>query len=163
MSHFIIRSNSVTILGTPNGQASTQFEQAMHRGLRAVITRPSAPRLMASAGQTSAHVGLWQCMHTTGTVCTDVLRSTYSMWIIECPLCVSHSEQACSQAWHPMHRCGSTKNSISAGTGGSYCCGSRRFAYSGSTALRMRTAHTLYSGIFEIGSWLAIVARFTLL
>src|SRR5262249_39494322 len=104
MSHFIIRSNSVTIFGTPNGHARTQFEHAMHRGLRAVITRPSALRLMASAGQTSAHVGLWQCMHTTGTVCTEVLRSTYSMWIIECPLCVSHSEHACSQAWHPMHR-----------------------------------------------------------
>src|SRR5215471_14388857 len=115
MSHFIIRSNSAIILGTPNGHARTQFEQAMHRGLRAVITRPSALRLMASAGQTSAQVGLWQCIQTTGTVWTDVLRSTYSMWIIECPLCVSHSEQACSQAWHPMHRCGSTKNSISAG------------------------------------------------
>src|SRR4051812_32963696 len=114
MSHFIIRSNSVIIFGTPNGHARTQFEQAMHRGLRAVITRPSPLRLMASAGQTSAHVGLWQCMHTTGTVCTDSPRSTYSMWIIECPLCVSHSEQACSQAWHPMHRSGSTKNSISA-------------------------------------------------
>src|SRR6476469_7926600 len=119
MSHFIIRSNSAIIFGTPNGHARTQFEQAIHRGLRAVITRPSPLRLIASAGQTSAQVGLWQCMHTTGTVCTDVLRSTYSMWIIECPLCVSHSEQACSQAWHPMHRCGSTKNSISAGTVGS--------------------------------------------
>src|SRR5581483_891348 len=116
MSHFIIRSNSVIILGTPNGHPRTQFEQAIHRGLRAVITRPSPLRLMASAGQTSAHVWLWQCMHTTGTVCTDVLRSTYSMWIIECPLWVSHSAQACSQAWHPMHRCGSTKNCISPGT-----------------------------------------------
>src|SRR5262245_6720401 len=118
MSHFIIRSNSAIILGTPNGQARTQFEQAMHRGLRAVITRPSALRLMASAGQTSAHVGLWQCIHTTGMVCTDVLRSTYSMWIIEWPLCGSHSAQACSQAWHPMHRCGSTKNSRSVGMTG---------------------------------------------
>src|SRR5579884_1352641 len=36
-----------------------------------------------------------------------------------------------------------------------YCCGSRRLAYSGSCALRSRTAHTLYSGIFEIGSWAA--------
>src|SRR6187549_502763 len=135
MSHFIIRSNSAIILGTPNGQASTQFEQAMQRGLRAVITRPSALRLMASAGQTSAQVGLWQCMHTTGTVWTDVLRSTYSMWIIECPLCVSHSEQACSQAWHPMHRCGSTKNSISTDIGHPYCWGSRRSAYSGFAAL----------------------------
>src|SRR3954462_4672481 len=116
MSHFIIRSNSAIILGTPNGQARTQFEQAMHRGLRAVITRPSAERLMASAGQTSAQVGLWQCMQTTGTVWTDVLRSTYSMWIIEWPLWVSHSAQACSQAWHPMHRCGSMKNSRSAAT-----------------------------------------------
>src|SRR5690349_13616130 len=115
MSHFIIRSNSVIIFGTPNGHARTQFEQAMHRGLRAVITRPSPLRLMASAGQTSAHVGLWQCMHTTGTVCTEVLRSTDSMWIIECPLCVSHSAQACSQARQPMHRCGSTKNYIYAG------------------------------------------------
>jgi hypothetical protein len=68
MSHFIIRSNSVIIFGTPNGQASTQFEHAMHRGFRAVITRPSALRLMASAGQTSAQVGLWQCMQTTGIV-----------------------------------------------------------------------------------------------
>src|SRR5262245_34531583 len=167
MSHFIIRSNSVIILGTPNGHARTQFEQAMHRGLRAVITRPSALRLIASAGQTSAHVGLWQCMQTTGTVCTEVLRSTNSMWIIERPLCVSHSEQACSQAWQPMHRCGSMKNSISVGmvspVFSDYCCASSRRAYSGSSALRMRTAHTLYSGIFEIGSWAEIVTRLTLL
>ena len=37
------------------------------------------------------------------------------------------------------------------------------WAYSGSSALRMRTAHTLYSGIFEIGSWAAIVTRLMLL
>src|SRR5215813_5099806 len=98
MSHFIIRSNSVIILGTPNGQASTQLLQAMQRGLRAVMTRPSAERLIASAGQTSAHVGDSQCMHTVGTVCVDVARSTYSRWIIEFPLCVSHSEQACTHA-----------------------------------------------------------------
>src|SRR5215813_10440487 len=111
MSHFIIRSNSLIILGTPNGQASTQLLQAMQRGLRAVITRPSLVRLIASAGQTSAHVGDSQCMHTAGT---DWLRSTYSRWIIECPLCVSHSEQACTQDWQPMQRAGSMKNSISA-------------------------------------------------
>src|SRR5262249_56049601 len=114
MSHFIIRSNSVIILGTPNGQASTQLLQAMQRGLRAVITRRSPERLMASAGQTSAQVGESQCMHTTGTVCTDWLRSIYSRWIIECPLCVSHSEQACTHDWQPMQRAGSMKNSISA-------------------------------------------------
>src|SRR4051794_25676384 len=152
MSHFIIRSNSAIILGTPNGQASTQLEQAMQRGLRAVMTRPSPERLMASARQTSAQGGLWQCMHTTGPVCTDSPRSTYSRWIIECPLWVSHSEQACSHARQPMHRWGSTKNSISLGTICPHCCGSRRVAYSGSVALRILTAHTLYSGILEIGS-----------
>src|SRR5579862_6884245 len=34
-----------------------------------------------------------------------------SSWIIEYPLWVSHSEQACTQALQPMHRPGSTKNS----------------------------------------------------
>src|SRR4029453_18443478 len=92
MSHFIIRSISVIILGTPNGQASTQLEQAMQRGLRAVMTRPSAERLMASAGQTSAQVGDSQCMHTTGGVCVDRARAVNTRWIIEFPLCVSHSE-----------------------------------------------------------------------
>src|SRR5215831_9188710 len=113
MSHFIMRSSSLIIFGTPKGQASTQLLQAMQRGLRAVITRPSPDRLMASAGHTSAQVGESQCMHTTGTVCTDWLRSTYSRWIIECPLCVSHSAQAWTHAWQPMHRDGSMKNSIS--------------------------------------------------
>src|SRR5262249_57201094 len=126
MSHFIIRSNSVIILGTPNGQASTQFEQAMQRGLRAVMTRPSPERLMASAGQTSAQVGDSQCMHTVGTVCVEAARSTYSRWIIECPLCVSHLEQAWTHAWQPMQRAGSMKNSISSLTRtslGRYCSG----------------------------------------
>src|SRR5262244_2178458 len=99
MSHFIIRSNSVIILGTPNGQASTQLLHAMQRGLRAVMTRPSPERLIASAGQTSAQVGDSQCMHTVGTVWVDRLRSMYSRWIIECPRCVSHSEQAWKHAW----------------------------------------------------------------
>jgi hypothetical protein len=53
-------------------------------------------------------------MHTTGTVCTDWLRSTYSRWIIECPLCVSHSEHAWTHDWQPMQRDWSMKNSISA-------------------------------------------------
>src|SRR5947209_14353972 len=98
MSHFIIRSNSVIIFGTPNGHASTQLLQAMQRGLRAVMTRPSPERLMASAGQTSAQVGESQCMHTVGTVWVEAERSTYSRWIIEWPLCVSHSAQAWTHA-----------------------------------------------------------------
>src|SRR4029078_593321 len=112
MSHFIISSNSTFIFGTPKGQASTQLLQAMHRGLRAVCTTPSAVRLIASAGHTSAQVGESQCMQTTGIVCTEWARSRYSRWIIECPLCVSHSVQPCRQAWQPMQRLGSRKNSI---------------------------------------------------
>ena len=68
MSHFIIWSNSATYLGTPNGQASTQFEQPMHRGFRADCTMPPSVCLMASAGQTWAHVGSSQCMQTIGAV-----------------------------------------------------------------------------------------------
>ena len=55
--------------GIPNGHANTQFEHAMQRGLSADWTMPSSFCLIASAGQTSAHVGSSQCMHTIGTVC----------------------------------------------------------------------------------------------
>src|SRR5436190_12037663 len=112
MSHFIISENSVFIFGTPKGHASTQLLQAMQRGLRAVCTTPSSVRLIASAGQTSAHVGESQCMQTTGTVCTEIGRSTYWRWIIEMPRCVSHSLHAATHDWQPMQRLGSTKNSI---------------------------------------------------
>src|SRR5438552_17325260 len=98
MSHFIIRSYSEIILGTPNGQARTQLLQATQRGLRADCTTPSSVFLMASAGQTSAQVGDSQCMHTTGTVCVERERSTYSRWIIGRPLCVSHSPHAATHA-----------------------------------------------------------------
>src|SRR5262245_24742399 len=98
MSHFIIRSISDIIFGTPNGHASTQLLHAMRLGFRAVLTRPSPVRLIASAGHTSAQVGESQCMHTVGAVCVEVAPSTYSRWIIECPLCVSHSAQAWTHA-----------------------------------------------------------------
>ena len=127
MSHFIISCGPSCIFGTPNGQASTQLLQAMQRGLRAVCTTPSPVRLIASAGQTSAQVGWSQCMQTTGTVCTERARSTYSRWIIESPLCVSHSLQAWTQAWQPMQRFGSMKKSQVLGTmrhPSAYCCGS---------------------------------------
>src|SRR5215469_5722440 len=112
MSHFIIKCISVFIFGTPNGQANTQLLQAMQRGFFAVCTVPSSVRLIASAGQTSAQVGESQCMQTIGAVCGDTARSMKSSWIIEYPLWVSHSEQACTQALQPMHRLGSTKNSL---------------------------------------------------
>src|SRR6476620_3304497 len=111
MSHFIMSENSVCIFGTPKGQASTQLLQAMQRGLRAVCTTPSPVRLMASAGQTSAQVGESQCMQTTGTVCTEIGRSTYWRWIIDVPRWVSHSLQAATHDWQPMQRLGSMKNS----------------------------------------------------
>src|SRR6476620_12137240 len=102
MSHFIMILRSSYSSGTPNGQATTQLPQAMHRGLRADCTTPSPVRLIASAGHTSAHVGCSQCMHTTGTVCTLTERSMYSRWIIDSPRCVSHSVHACTHDWQTM-------------------------------------------------------------
>src|SRR6185295_16608977 len=109
MSHFIMICRSSYSSGTPKGQAMTQLPHAMQRGLRALWTTPSAVRLIASAGQTSAHVGCSQCMQTTGTVCTLCARSTNSRWIIDSPRCVSHSLQACTHDWQPMQRFGSMK------------------------------------------------------
>src|SRR6185503_15475786 len=109
MSHFIMIWRSSYSSGTPNGHAITQLPHAMHRGLRADWTTPSAVRLMASAGHTSAQVGRSQCMQTTGTVCTLSARLMNSRWIIESPRCVSHSVHACTHAWHPMQRLGSMK------------------------------------------------------
>src|SRR5947209_12961559 len=68
------------------------------------MTMPSAVFLMASAGQTSAQVGDSQCMQTTGMVCTECARSAVSRWIIDLPLCVSHSLHAWTHDWQPMHR-----------------------------------------------------------
>ena len=79
----------------------------MHRDWSDDCTIPSSVFLIASAGQAFAHAGSSQCMHTTGTVCTDSARSAYSRWIIDVPRCVSHSAQAWKHAWHPMHREGS--------------------------------------------------------
>src|SRR5215475_14819255 len=107
MSHFIIWSSALMYFGTPNGHARTQFEQPMQRGLSDDWTMPSSFCLIASAGQTSAHVGSVQCMHTIGTVCTVLRRSTKSRCIIEWPRCVPHSSHACTHASHPMHRLGS--------------------------------------------------------
>ena len=104
MSHFIIWSNSATYFGTPNGQAITQFEQPMHRGLRADCTMPSSVCLMASAGQTCAQVGSSQCMQTIGAVWVLAARSMRSRWISDWPRCVPHSWQAWTQASQPMQR-----------------------------------------------------------
>src|SRR5439155_23110499 len=103
-SHFIICSSSLFIFGIPNGQASTQLEQAMHRGFNADCTTPSSVFLIASAGHTSAQVGRLQCIHTIGTVAVVFCRSMKSTWIREYPRCVSHSAQALTQDSQPMHR-----------------------------------------------------------
>ena len=76
MSHFIIRFMPVFILGTPKGQARTQLLQAIQRGGRAVSLESKLVRLMASAGQTSAHVGELQCIQIIGAVCVETARST---------------------------------------------------------------------------------------
>ena len=75
------------------------------------------------------------------------------------PLWVLHSVQAWTHDWHPMQRLASTNISSAADTGMVvYCCASSFVACSGASALRTRTAHTLYSGIFEMGSCDAIVS-----
>jgi len=84
----------------------------MQRALRADCTMPSGVFLMASAGQTLAQAGSSQCMQTTGEVCGEDSRSTNSRWIIDSPRCVSHSAQACTQAWQPMQREGSMNISM---------------------------------------------------
>jgi len=111
MSHFIMSSGPTCTVGIPNGQASTQFEQAMQRGFNALRTMPSSPFLIASAGHTSAQVGSSQCMHTIGVVAIELGRSMKSTWIIDTPRCVSHSAHAAMHERQPMHRDGSTKNS----------------------------------------------------
>src|SRR5690349_18246108 len=93
--------------GTPKGQAYTQFEHPIHRGLSELCTTPSGVFLIASAGQTAAQAGSSQCMQMTGVVCTVFPRSISSRWIMDTPACVSHSAHACTQARHPMHRLGS--------------------------------------------------------
>ena len=117
MSHFIIWSNSATYFGTPNGQASTQFEQPMHRGLSADCTMPPSVCLIASAGHTSAQVGSSQCMHTIGAVCVRRRgRSTRSRWISDWPRWVPHSMQACTHASQPMQRLWSMTNTGASST-----------------------------------------------
>src|SRR5690349_1071466 len=75
MSHFICRCISVLYFGTPNGQAFTQLRQSKQRGFKADSTTPSSVVLIASAGQTRAHVGSTQCMQTVGIVAVFSLRS----------------------------------------------------------------------------------------
>src|SRR3954469_16942170 len=108
MSHFIICSYSGTSFGIPNGHARTQLAHPMHRGLSDDPTTPSSYFLIASAGQTCAHVGLSQCQQTYAAVSMRSERSTKSKLIIEMPRCVSHSSHAFRQDWHPMQRDGST-------------------------------------------------------
>ena len=56
------------------GHAKGAGQHAVIAGDAARLARrlqftPSAVRLMASAGHTSAQVGEWQCIQMTGTVC----------------------------------------------------------------------------------------------
>ncbi len=110
MSHFIIWSISAMYFGTPNGQASTQFEQPMQRGLSADCTMPSSVCLIASAGHTSAQVGSSQCMHTIGAVCVVVARSI-ALEVDQRPAAVGAALlHACTHASQPMQRLWSMTN-----------------------------------------------------
>src|SRR5690606_38994863 len=131
MSHFIIWSNSPTYLGIPNGQAYTQFEHPMQRGLSEDCTTPSSFCLMASAGHTSAQVGSSQCMHTMGTVWVEWKRSTVSSWINDTPRWVPHSAHAWTHARQPMQRLWSIANTASLAATGVYVIGSASPAVSG--------------------------------
>src|SRR5215467_13218002 len=104
MSHFIIWSSALKYFGTPNGHASTQFEQPMQRGFSDDPTIPSSYFLIASAGQTCAHVGLSQCQQTYAAVAMVSGRSTKSKLIMDTPRCVSHSSHALRHDWQPMQR-----------------------------------------------------------
>src|SRR3954451_23107878 len=108
MSHFIICSYCGTSFGIPNGQAKTQLEQPIQRGLSDEPTMPSSYFLIASAGQTCAQVGSSQCQQTYAAVAMVSPRSTKSKLIIDTPRCVSHSSHAFRHDWQPMHRDGST-------------------------------------------------------
>src|SRR5580765_2839784 len=112
MSHFIIWLISALYFGTPNGQAITQLEQPMQRGLSELCTMPSGVFLIASAGHTCAQIGSSQCMQICGAVCTLSTRMMVSRWIMETPRCVSHSSHACTQERQPMQREWSMKNSM---------------------------------------------------
>jgi hypothetical protein len=65
----------VLYFGTPNGQALTQLRQSRQRGFKADMTTPSSFILIASAGQTRAHVGSVQCIQTVGIVAVVSARS----------------------------------------------------------------------------------------
>src|SRR5262245_30610556 len=103
MSHFIMSSKPTFIFGTPNGHDRTQLLQAIHRGLRAVCTTPSPVRLMASAGHTSAQVGVAQWTRPTGSDSSDGAPVSNSESLSEWALWASHSLHAAKRHWQPMH------------------------------------------------------------
>ena len=84
------------IFGTPNGQASTQLLQAMQRGFRARLHDAVAGPL-DRVGRADLGAGRRVAVHADDRhrLRRDRRGRTYSRWIIECPLCVSHSLQAC--------------------------------------------------------------------
>ena len=174
MSHFIISSGSMCTFGTPNGHASTQFEQAMQRGFSALRTTPSSPFLIASAGQTSAQVGSSQCMQTIGTVAIVFGRSMKSTWIIETPRWVSHSAQAATQdaAADAARRVDVelvAEHQTPFPRGSRHLRGPSGFLHAevssrsaARDAFSMRQAETLYSGILLRGSSVRCVSRLAL-
>ena len=155
MSHFIIWSISAMYFGTPNGQASTQFEQPMQRGFNADCTMPFSVCLIASAGHTSAHVGSSQCMHTIGAVWV-VVRAVDGLEVDQRPAPVRaaffarlHARLAADAPALVDHEDRCVVGPVRHG-GLVQVESERRSSLLPSSVTR--TAATLNSGIFEVGS-----------
>ena len=81
------RASSARRTGRPARSCCRRCSAACAR----VCTTPSPVRLIASAGQTSAQVGDRSACRRPAPSASTRARSTYSRWIIDLPLCVSHS------------------------------------------------------------------------
>src|SRR5262245_46320327 len=137
MSHFIIRESSVFIFGTPNGQASTQLLQAMQRGLRAV-SRPLDGVGRADLGarrRVAVHADHRDGLHRDRPI--DVLQVDHGVPAMRVALAARGDARLAADAAVGVEE---------------------ELEVHPSSPRRMRTAHTLYSGIFETGSCAAIVS-----
>ena len=160
MSHFIICSYSGTSLGIPNGHASTQLEQAIHRGFRADWTTPSSPILIASAGHTSAQVGSSQWKQTNAALAMEF----GPVQVIE----IDHGDATMRLAFFASLQAGLAADAarridVELVTEHQRGAPFVAAAHSGTrSALRIRHAETLNSGILLRGSSVRCVSLFAL-
>ena len=93
----------------PKGQASTQLEQAMQRGLSDEL-HDAVLALLDGVGRADLRAGRVVAVPADvgGGGDASRCRSMKSKLIIDMPRCVSHSSQAFTHDWQPMQREGST-------------------------------------------------------